>query len=273
MTVSSSRFLMKPLVVFTLYQIATLVDDWLPPQLTIAGPVNDKQNDLLTFPLYGKAQDMVKSDAKADWGETTEPIVEAMNRLVAELQTAESKLKPLMEYLTGIPLLPKLDEGLYLVSFGVHKKSILKLYAIGIYSSPPVLKVGMSPTTLRAMARTFDQSTPITTFVLEMAFGIGVEKIAGAIAKSVKPQYDGPQLDVCALELLIIAGVKGIGGQAGKGMVFLCFDCSKDGVGMSVDGRLQGVATTGAGVLGSVMDMFMDSDTFSHSLVARCVKN
>jgi hypothetical protein len=54
------------------------------------------------------------------------------------------------------------------------------------------------------------------------------EKIAGAIAESVKPRYLGPAADISVLES-IVKGVNAIGGQAIKGTILFRFDCSKEG--------------------------------------------
>merc|ERR1711902_13647 len=114
-------------------------------------------------------------------------------------QAAESALEPLQEYATGVSFAPKLAEGLYLVGAGVRKKSIIKVYAVAMYSSAAVLSA-VSSSMLGSAARTFGSSTPVTTFVLEMVYSVGAEKIAVAIAESVKPRYGGSPSDIQALE-------------------------------------------------------------------------
>ena len=47
--------------------------------------------------------------------------------------------------------------------------------------------------------------------------------------------------DIAKLESLIVEGVNAIGGQAVKGTIFR-FDCSEEGVSVSVNGAEQGVA-------------------------------
>ncbi|KAL7528729.1 hypothetical protein ACHAXR_006225, partial [Thalassiosira sp. AJA248-18] len=137
----------------------------------------------------------------------------------SQLRAAESNLKPLQEYATSVTFAPVLDAGLYLVGAGVRKKSIIKVYAVAMYSSPAVLNA-VSSAALETAARTFNFSSPVTSFVLEMVYSVDAEKIAGAIAESVKPRYNGMPSDINALESLIINGVNRIGGQAIKGTTF-----------------------------------------------------
>merc|ERR1712238_77622 len=84
-----------------------------------------------------------------------------------------------------------------------------------------------------------------------------------------RPRYDGSQSDIIRLESLIIEGVNEIGGQAVKGTVFR-FDCSLDGVRVSVDGRVQGIATS-ADLGGAFVGIYMDDNTVSPTLVVSCV--
>ena len=189
----------------------------------------------------------------------------------ASLEDIESKLKPIKESVTGVSFDPKLDDGLYLVGCGVRKKSVIKVYAVAMYSSPSVLNNAESPSALGNAARTFDSSggTPTTTtFVLEMIMGLGAEKIASAIAESVSPRYDGPSSDIQALEALIVDGVNKKGGQATKGTKFR-FDCSEEGVAVSVDGSSQGIAKA-SGLGSAFVDVFMDKDAVSPTLVESC---
>lgn len=235
-----------------LFNLAALIDGGLNSQLTIAAPNDNTQES-----------EHVNAEWKSEENDANE--VEAM---AAELKAAESKLKPLQDYATGITFEPKLDAGLYLVGVGVRKKSIVKLYAVAMYSSAAVLSAS-SPSSLNAVARAFGPSTPMTTFVLEMVYSVGAEKIAGAIAESVKPRYSGSAADVSELEAMIVDGVNSIGGQASKGTVFR-FDCSQEGVGVSVNGRLQGVANFD-GLGSAFVDVFMDTNAVSPTLVDNCI--
>jgi len=186
----------------------------------------------------------------------------------AKRRHIESKLQPIQEYATGISFAPVLGEGLYLVGCGVRKKSIIKIYAVAMYSSAVVINEATSKA-LGNTARSFDASTPVTSFVLEMVYSVGAEKIASALAESVRPRYGGSPSDISTLESLIIEGVNKIGGQAVKGTIFR-FDCSKDGVSVSVAEKVQGVAASKE--LGSAfVNVFMDDNSVSPTLVDSCV--
>ena len=180
----------------------------------------------------------------------------------------ESQLKPIQEYATSVVFQPKLDDGLYLVGAGVRKKSVVKVYAVALYGSASVLNA-VAPATLRSVARKFDALTPTTSFVLEMTYSAGAEKSGGAIAESVKPRYNGPAADVSVLESLIVEGVNKKGGQATKGTIFR-FDCSAEGVAVSVDGSMQGTAKFD-GMGSAFVDVFLDDNAVSPTLVSSCM--
>jgi len=102
-----------------------------------------------------------------------------------------------------------------------------------------------------------------------MVYSVGAEKIASALAESVRPRYGGSPADISTLESLIIKGVNKIGGQAVKGTVFR-FDCSKDGVSVSVAEEFQGIAASTE--LGSAfVDVYMDDNSVSPTLVDSCL--
>ena len=194
-------------------------------------------------------------------------------------EAAERKIKPLKEKATGVLFDPKLEDGLYLVGAGVRKKAIINVYAVGMYSSPPALEAlsqfpkgkqkKEAQSALRDTARTFNEYTLTTSFVLEMTFKADAATIAGAIAEGVKPRYSGSLSDVTELENLIIEGVKSKGGQATKGTIFR-FDCTKEGVKVSVDGTEQGVANFD-GIGSALVDVFMDDNAVSSQLVDSCL--
>ena len=185
-----------------------------------------------------------------------------------DLESLENQLEPIQEYATSITFETKLDD-LYLVGAGVRKKSIIKVYAVAMYASAQVLVSSSSQDALHAAARSFDGPNSVTTFALEMVYGVGAEKIAGAIAESVKPRYSGPESDVSNLEQLITEGVNRVGGQAVKGTVFR-FDCTSLGVAVSVNELSQGSATF-EGLGAAFVDVFMDNDAVSPTLVESCI--
>jgi len=208
--------------------------------------------------------------------EETADISEAVEEVVVEqnYEEVESKMKSLKDKATSVSFEPKLEDGLYLVGVGVRKKAIINVYAVAMYSSPPTLEA-LSPfakgkqkkdaqTALRNSAREVN-----TSFVLEMTFKADAETIAGAIAEGVKPRYSGSPSDVKELETLIIEGVKSKGGQATKGTIFR-FDCTKQGIKVSVDGNEQGLANFD-GIGSALVDVFMDDKAVSPQLVDSCL--
>ena len=201
---------------------------------------------------------------------------EAAKRAAEEI---EAKIIPLTDKATGVTFDAKLDAGLYLVGVGVRKKAIINVYAVAMYSSPAALEA-LSPfprgkqkkdaqTALLNSARTFGPSSPQTTFVLEMTFKADGATIGGAIAEGVQPRYNGSPSDVKELEALIIDGVKNKGGQATKGTIFR-FDCTQEGVKVSVDGNEQGMARFD-GIGSALVDVFMDDKAVSPQLVDSCL--
>ena len=90
--------------------------------------------------------------------------------------------------------------------------------------------------------------------------------MASAIVDSIRPRYDGSDADVKALEALI---VDGISGKATKGTI-LRFDCSEDGVSVSIDGVVQGNAKF-KGLGSSFVDVFLDDKAVSPQLVDSCL--
>ena len=196
------------------------------------------------------------------------------------IEAVESKMQSLTDKATSVSFDAKLDDNLYLVGVGVRKKAIINVYSVAMYASPSVLEaVSVFPkgkqkkeaqVALRDAARSFDHSSPQTSFVLEMTFKADGKTIASAIADSVKPRYAGPDGNVKELESLIFEGVKSKGGQATKGTEFR-FDCSAQGVTVSVDGDEQGQVE--CDTLGSAfVDVFMDDKAVSPKLVDSCIE-
>ena len=197
----------------------------------------------------------------------------------AKIAAVEAKAQSLKEKATGVTFNSKLDDGLYLVGCGVRKKAIINVYAVAMYSSPSALEA-LSPfpngkqkneaqAALRNAARTFGPSSPATSFVLEMTFKADGKTIAEAIADGVKPRHGGSTSDVKDLENLIVQGVAAKGGQATKGTIFR-FDCSEEGVSVSVDGNSQGIVKS-AGIGSALVDVFMDDKAVSPQLVESCL--
>jgi len=204
-------------------------------------------------------------------------ILEAQHK--AKYAAVEAKMQSLKEKATGVSFNAKLDDGLYLVGCGVRKKAIINVYAVAMYSSPTALEA-LAPfpsgkqkkeaqVALRNAARTFGPSSPTTSFVLEMTFKADGKTIAGAIAESVKPRQGGSGSDVKDLENFIVQGVSAKGGQATKGTIFR-FDCTEEGVSVSVDGSAQGTVKSD-GIGSALVDVFMDDKAVSPQLVNSCL--
>jgi hypothetical protein len=215
------------------------------------------------------AASLVELASVSHQGDSKEGATQEKADTTAMRTKVESQLKPIQEYATSVVFDPKLDEGLYLVGAGVRKKSVVKVYAVALYGSASVLNAVSSPAALHAAARSFGPSTPSTSFVLEMTYSASAEKIGGAIADSVKPRYSGSASDISVLESLIVEGVNKKGGQASKGTTFR-FDCSEEGVTVTVDGSVTGVAEF-AGMGGAFVDVFLDDDAVSPTLVSSCM--
>ena len=183
----------------------------------------------------------------------------------ASIESLESQLGPIKDAATGISFGPKLEDGMYLAGCGVRKKGPIKVYSIAMYSSPNVL-AAVSSGKMNEAAR-----TERTSFVLEMTFNVAAEKIAAAIAESIRPRYSGSASDVEALEALIVEGVNKKGGTADKGTTFR-FDCTADGVGVSVDGSEEGTASFN-GLGAALVDVFTDDKAVSPAFVSSCGEN
>ncbi|KAL7489447.1 hypothetical protein ACHAW6_015053 [Cyclotella cf. meneghiniana] len=197
-----------------------------------------------------------------------------------KIDDVESKMQPLTDKATGVTFTPQLDDGLYLVGVGVRRKTIINIYSVAMYASPSVLQAVSvfssekekkeAQVALRDAARTFDETAPTTAFVLVMVSNADGKNIAAALADGVKPRYDGSATKLQQLESLIFEGIKSKGGQAMKGTVFR-FDCSSQGVRVSVDGNERGEVL--CDTMGSAfVDVFMDDKAISPKLVESCIE-
>jgi len=191
----------------------------------------------------------------------------------------ESKVHSLTEKATGISFESKLYDNLYLVGVGARKKSIISIYAVAMYASPLVIRAlsrlpkrgshDDARATLRDAARTFDALSHTTSFVLNMVYKVDAKTIATAIADGVKPRFNGIVANIEQLESLIFQGVESKGGYATKGTQ-LKFECSAEGVTVSVDNILQGKVDCNS-LGGALVDVFMDDQAVSPTLIANCI--
>ena len=111
------------------------------------------------------------------------------------------------------------------------------------------------------------KSTDQTTFLLKMNFKVGAEKMASAIADGVNPRASD-KTAVETLKKLILDGVASKG-AATPGTV-LQFDCSEEGVKVSVDGSEIGTAP---GLRQAFCDVFLDDKAVSPAFRNSCVEN
>jgi hypothetical protein len=149
---------------------------------------------------------------------------------------------------------------------------VTKVYSVGMYSddeakaamaSIPKSNKADAISTLQASVK----SASATTFLLKMNFKVGAEKMATAIADSVLPRTSDKRA-VETLKTLILDGV------ASKGAAVpgtkLQFDCSGDGVKVSVDGKEVGVAP---GLCQAFCDVYLDENAVSPAVRDSCVEN
>lgn len=156
---------------------------------------------------------------------------------------------------------------------------ILKVYSVGMYCSDSLRD------SLSHFSRAADKGKKAletlqsgakdhpTTFLLQINFKVGAEKMASAIAESVAPRHSGSPHEVESLKTKIFDGVAKKG-AAVKG-TSLQFDCSKEGVGVTVDGKSQGVVAS-SGLAAAFCDVYLDNKCVSpplrESILENCCK-
>lgn len=176
---------------------------------------------------------------------------------------------------TGIDFKPSVN-GLSLFGVGVRKKGPIKVYSVGMYATAAakesISKVSKSAKDKFTSLRSTVKANQPTTFLLQMNFKVGAEKMASAIADSVAPRHKGDSADVDSLKELIFKGVsEKDGGAATKGTTFQ-FDCSSSGVGVAVDGKDQG-SVDSSSLSQSFCDVYLDDQCVSGPLRESCVDN
>ena len=227
----------------------------------------DPMNQSLTLPSVEDEIEGTYDEVRVEESHTAS----VQQRLI---HAVESKALPLTDKATGVTFDAKLGDSLYLVGVGVRKKSIINIYAVAMYASPTVLlafsQQDEGRVALMDAARSFDSSSQTTSFVLSMVYKADANTIASAIADSVKPRYSGSFDNVKQLESLISEGVQSKGGYATKGTI-LRFDCSANGVSVSVDGNNQG--HVGCESIGSAfVDVFTDDQAVSPTLIESAIE-
>ena len=157
----------------------------------------------------------------------------------------------------------------YSLTYQLRKKQV---YSVGMYSDTEAKSsIASISSSNKAGAlsaiRDSIKSTSQTTFLLKMNFKVGAEKMAAAIADSVTPRAS-KKSDVETLKKLILDGVSSKG-AATPGTI-LQFDCTNDGVTVSVDGTKVGVAP---GLKQAFCDVFLDDKSVSPAFRNSCVEN
>jgi Chalcone isomerase-like len=114
-------------------------------------------------------------------------------------------------------------------------------------------------------------SSQNATFLLQMNFKVGAEKMASAIADSVAPRNPSSSGgDLEQLKELIVSGLNGA--PAVKGTT-LQFDChSGVGVDVTVDGKAQG-SVDSATLAEAFCNVFLDDKTVSPALKTSILDN
>lgn len=141
-----------------------------------------------------------------------------------------------------------------------------KVYSVGMYSdaSSDAISKSNRADVLSALRASINKSH--TTFLLKMNFKVGAEKMAAAIAESVLPRASSKKKEIDTLKQFILDGVSSKG-AATPGMA-LRFDCSEDGVKVSVDGRVIGTAP---GLQQAFCDVYLDDNCVSPALQSSCI--
>lgn len=174
---------------------------------------------------------------------------------------------------TGISFAPQ-KNGLEIFGVGVRKKGPIKVYSVAMYGSS-ALKNTLSNisrsknakealSTLREGARSEN-----TTFLLEMSFKVGAEKMATAIADSVAPRHTGEKSDVENLKSIIFSGVAEKG--ATKGTTFQ-FDCALSGVAVTINGEARG-SVASPNLAAAFCDVYCDDQSVSPAFRSSCLEN
>lgn len=191
--------------------------------------------------------------------------------LILALLAPSSALK---ERATGIEFAATRGD-LALMGVGVRKKGPISVYAVGMYASS-TLKSKLAAISRKAKDQALsilrqsvvsDDDEAATTFLLQMSFKVGAEKISAAIADSVSARYQKAN-EVNLLKSLIFNGVEG---AATKGTTF-CFDCTAAGIAVAVNGKAQGQVES-PGLSKAFCNVYLDDKCVSPALIKSVVEN
>ncbi|KAL1520786.1 hypothetical protein AB1Y20_022350 [Prymnesium parvum] len=179
---------------------------------------------------------------------------------------------------TGIDF-PEKRSGQSLVGVGVRKKGPIKVYGVGMYVDSLSSKLSMSKFKSTALDKVDDAFYKACveggfgkTLVLKMKLGVSREKMAGAIAESVKPRMTGDKGAVSKLEESLLTGCEkfAVDGRAGAGTEF-SFAMRGGNMGVSVNGK--DVTTIKSQALcHALLNCYLDGKTVSPALKATCAE-
>ena len=172
---------------------------------------------------------------------------------------------------------PPTRNGLEIFGVGVRKKGPIKVYSVAMYCQAALKEklstISRSSSKQKALtALRNGAKEECTTFLLEMAFKVGAEKMASAIADSVAPRHSGSHSDVESLKSILLNGVASSGGAAVKGtqLEFIC-DPSI-GLDVAVNGKGQGRIESPT-LAKAFCDVYLDEKCASPPLLNSCLEN
>jgi len=170
--------------------------------------------------------------------------------------------------------------GQPLVGVGVRKKGPIKVYGVGLYVDKLGTKLSLSKYGKYSKASELPASFYESllggfgkTLVLKMAFGVTKEKIASALAESIKPRMKGGSSDdIEAFERLLMDGcaAHAKGGRACAGTE-LKFGVRGSSLGVSVNGKTAG-SISSKPLCNALLNCYFDGKSVSPGLRSTCAE-
>jgi Chalcone isomerase-like len=184
---------------------------------------------------------------------------------------------------TGINF-PNQKNGLEIFGVGVRKKGPIKIYSVACYGNKTVKEslstISRSRDGEKEAYKAFQNSIvqqssgSTTSFVLEMAFKVGGNKLAAALTDSVSPRHSGGNAkDVEQLKDLIFQGVSTNGDGAATKGTKIQFDChASTGMDVSVNNKHIGSVTSPT-LSKAFCNVYCDDDCVSPALRKSCIEH
>lgn len=172
--------------------------------------------------------------------------------------------------------------GQSLVGVGVRKKGPIKVYGVGMYADKLGAKMALSKfskykdSPVSEVPAAFYQALTGSfgkTLVLKMSYGVSKEKMAGALASSIKPRMGGGGGQVLAdFEQALLDGCEAHakGGRACAGTEF-AFKVKGSSLGVSVNGK-QVKTLSSAPLCKALLNCYFDAKTVSPALKSTCAE-